>query len=237
MIPVIRHVNARKRDLEGHPFLKFLEDDTVGAESRMAFAPCLAPFVMGFADVNILGLRDEPSEDRFQQLVNDHSHEDDYHWPMYLDDLRTLELDTPRPLTETLEMLWSGDRIQTRRLTYGLMALARSADPALRIALVEAIEATGYVAWKSFLVAANAYTELTGRQLHYFGPEHAELETGHAMGADDIDHELRSIELSPQQREQAIAMVDEVFDLFTQMFAEQLEFAERQAEREPAYLG
>lgn len=62
------------------------------------------------------------------------------------------------------------------------MAFARAAGLALRIALVEEIEATGYIPWKSFLVAANAYTEPVGRRLRYFGPEPAELETATRSG-------------------------------------------------------
>lgn len=226
MMSIIRRVNERKRELARHPFLA---NDEVDAEIRMSFAPCLAPFVMGFADVNILGLRDEHSGDHLQQLVNDHTHEDDHHWPMYLDDLRTLGLDDVQSLTGTLKTLWGNEQLRTRRLTYELFAMARAASPALRIALVEAIEATGFIAWRNFLKAAKAYTAGTGRQLRYFGPEHAELETGHAMGADDIDHELRSIELSAEEREQAFQMVDDVFDLFDGMLTEQLEFANRRA--------
>lgn len=102
----------------------------------------------------------------------------------------------------------------------------------LRIALVEAIEATGFIAWRAFLKAATDYTAATGKTLRYFGPEHAALETGHAIGADDIDRELRRISLTPDERRQAIGMVDEVFGLFDKMLQEQLDYA--QADRIPA---
>lgn len=116
MMQVIRQINIRKRELGEHPFLQFLRNDSVGAEPRMSFAPCMAPFVMGFADVNIHGLRDELSGDHLQRLVNDHIHEDDHHWPMYLDDPRVLGSDFGGSLSPTLEWLWDDNRNRTRTL-------------------------------------------------------------------------------------------------------------------------
>ncbi len=233
MMPVISHIGQHKRTLSHHPFLTFLTNSAVDPHRRMSFAPCLAPFVMGFRDVNVYGLRDEsPGHVHLQGLVNEHTHEDDNHWPMFLDDLDALGLNAPTDLVSALRTMWSTECDRTRQLTYGLMALARSASPRLRIALVEAIEATGFIAWRAFLEAATDYTAATGKTLRYFGPEHAALETGHAIGADDIDRELRRISLTPDERRQAIGMVDEVFGLFDKMLQEQLDYA--QADRIPA---
>ncbi|MER7974735.1 hypothetical protein ABTX35_37985, partial [Streptomyces sp. NPDC096080] len=90
----------------------------------MSFAPCLAPFVMGFRDVNVYGLRDEsPGHVHLQGLVNEHTHEDDNHWPMFLDDLDALGLNARTDLVSALRTMWSTECDRTRQLTYGLMAL------------------------------------------------------------------------------------------------------------------
>ena len=234
MLLVIARINERKRELAQHPFLLFLANREVDPAERMAFAPCLAPFVMGFSDVNVFGLRDEGSNDQLQKLVNVHSYEDAEHWPMYLDDLETLGCNAPTDLVSVLRTLWSDECSRTRRLTYGLMNLVGLAAPAQRIALVEAIEATGFVAWKGFLKAATDYTAATGRELRYFGPEHAAMETGHAIGADDIDRELREITFADDDREHVLAMVDSVFALFAGMMDEQLQYARSHRSPSPA---
>ncbi|MFF5900138.1 hypothetical protein ACFY8O_30000 [Streptomyces argenteolus] len=229
MLAVIAAINKRKKGLAQHPFLASLTNAGIDSRRRMAFAPCLAPFVLGFADINTMGLRNDAvkDDDRLQALVNGHTREDDHHWGMYLDDLETLGYNRPARPTETIRFLWGDHCRDTRRLTYRLFALAEQATPPLRIALVEAVEATGFIAWRAFLKASEAYTADTGNVLRYFGPEHAALETGHAVGADDIDNELRDIDLGAQ-RPTALAMVDEVFDLFVSMLDEQLAYARHQ---------
>ncbi|WP_306360042.1 hypothetical protein [Nocardia sp. CC227C] len=225
MRTVLARIAVRKEELTGHPFLEYIADSSVDPAERLSFAPCIAPFVLGFADVNVLGLRDlDADHDRVQHLVNEHTYKGDHRWPMFLDDLETMGLNHATDRVSMLRELWGPDRQAGRQLVYGLMRLAVTAEPVERIAVVEAVEATGYVAWQSFLTASGDYFDATGRQLRYFGPEHAALETGHAMGGEDIGVELQHIELWDSQRRRALDMVDEVFRLFTAMLTEQLNF-------------
>ncbi|MFD4032648.1 hypothetical protein ACFWVP_19535 [Streptomyces sp. NPDC058637] len=211
MKAVIADINQHKRRLAQHPFLCHLTDRDSDPVERMAFAPCFAPFVMGFADINTMGLRDENAEhDHLQHLVNEHTREDDHHWPMYLDDLAAFGHDEPAGPVATIAALWGEQTARTRDAAYTIMGLARTSTPPLRIAIVEAVEATGFILWGAFLTAATDYTAATGRALRYFGLEHAELETGHAMGTDDIDRELRHIDLG-DARPQALANTATVF--------------------------
>ncbi|WP_157545745.1 hypothetical protein [Hamadaea tsunoensis] len=55
MLVVLRSLGRHRRDLAQHPFLSFLVDSQKDPADRLAFAPCLAPFVLGFSDVNVLG--------------------------------------------------------------------------------------------------------------------------------------------------------------------------------------
>lgn len=78
----------------------------------LAFAPCLAPFVMGFSDVNAFGLRDESNDDdHIQALVSQRTFEDARHWPIFLDDLEALGLNAPTVLTTALR---DPQSVQTR---------------------------------------------------------------------------------------------------------------------------
>ncbi|EDY47261.1 hypothetical protein [Streptomyces clavuligerus] len=217
MRSVLAHIAQHSERLARHPFLLGLADSLRDPVRRMDFAPCFAPFVMGFADINTLGLRDESADDDpLQHLINEHTREDDHHWPLYLDDLATLGLTTPADPVDTIRALWSEETLRTREAVYTIMDLARTTTPPLRLALVEAVEATGAVLWDAFLKAAADYTAATGRPLRYFGGEHAALETGHAMGADDIDRELSGIDLGAD-RPRALTITDTVFDRISGM--------------------
>ena len=107
------------------------------------------------------------------------------------------------------------------------MGLIEDTSPAVRLAVVEAIEATGDVAFTRFSNLANEFEKATGNTLCYFGALHKDLESGHAMGTEDIEEKLQKIELSPEEEAQAMKLADEVFDLFHRMFDEWMEYAQR----------
>ncbi|MCY1083513.1 hypothetical protein [Archangium lansingense] len=224
---ISERIEKNKQSLAQTALMLFVQDRSIDPRRRFSFVPCMAPFVMGFSDVNKYGLRDDASEDPVQQLINAHTREDDHHWGMYLKDLRTLELNSSLDLNGALRMLWGEDRKKTRQTVYGLMALIEDTHPGVRMAVVEAIEATGDVAFTHFSQLADEFKESTGQELCYFGHIHKELETGHAMGTEDIEAKLEEIALSPELEQQALALVDKVFALFASMFEEWMAYAQR----------
>ncbi|MEV0375362.1 hypothetical protein AB0I10_37295 [Streptomyces sp. NPDC050636] len=101
----------------------------------MSFAPCLGPFVIGFSDVGVFGLRDANTpDDRLQQLVNAHTYEDDHHWRICLDDLDTLGCNTSLDLVSALRMLWGDGLSSTPLLRSRRLRQRRSPQPVLAIA-------------------------------------------------------------------------------------------------------
>jgi hypothetical protein len=145
---------------------------------------------------------------------------------MYLKDLRTLELNFSMDLNGALRLLWGDDRKKTRQTIYGLMGLIEDTNPQVRMAIVEAIEATGDVAFTRFSELALEYEQTTGQELCYFGKLHKDLESGHAMGTENVEARLEEIVLSEEDEQKALALVDAVFELFTDMFAEWMAFAQ-----------
>lgn len=224
---ISQRIEQNKQRLAQTALMVFVQDRELEPRRRFGFVPCMAPFVMGFSDVNKYGLREDGSEHPVQQLINAHTREDDHHWGMYLKDLRTLELNSSLDLNGALRMLWGEDRKKTRQTIYGLMALIEDTDPGVRMAVVEAIEATGDVAFTHFSALADEFQKATGQELCYFGHIHKELETGHAMGTEDIEAQLEALELSPELEQQALVLVDRVFALFTSMFEEWMAYAQR----------
>ena len=95
MKQVLQHILRHKREYAERPFFRFLRDDALTPRARLAFFPCMAPFIMAFGDLNRHVLRDEESDDPWQRILNAHSREDDHHWPWYLEDYAKLGFDTP----------------------------------------------------------------------------------------------------------------------------------------------
>lgn len=224
---ILQHIEQRKTELARSPFISFLEDASVESRRRFGFAPCIAPFVMGFADLNKYVLREEASEDPVQQLINTHTREDDHHWGMFLRDLRTLELNVPMDFTGALEQLWGEHNKKARQLIYGLVALVSAERPVMRLVIVESIEAAGSVGFSRFSQVAREFEAQTGKRLSYFGEAHEQLETGHLTGSGNIEETLAALELTPEQVERGRGLVDRTFALFHGMGEELLAYARR----------
>ncbi|MFL5343246.1 MAG: hypothetical protein ACJ8AT_00525 [Hyalangium sp.] len=214
---VLEFIEQKKREQDASRFLAFIRDQSIHPGSRFSFVPCMAPFVMGFADLNKYVLRDEASQDPLQKVINTHTQEDDHHFGMFLRDLKTLGLDTSLNLSGALKLLWSEESRRSRQILYGLTALIASASPVMRMAIVEAIEAAGNVGFKRYNQTAAEFHQLTGLRLYYFGEAHLDLESGHAMGTENVEQKLSEIVLTPEQVEQACALVARVFELIIDM--------------------
>jgi hypothetical protein len=223
MKPVLQHILQRKRHYAALPFFDFLRNDTLGIAERLAFYPCMAPFIMSFGDLNRHVLRVEPSSDPHQQLINAHTHEDDHHWPWYLEDFSKLGFDVAALPSNTLRFLFSEACARNRLLSHQLAHLIWKSSPSVRLAVVEAIEETGNVLFALTTRLAQAYTQQTGVELRYLGEFHFRLESGHAMNNEHA--ELARIALEPAARNEAFERVDAVFDLFAGWTDELLQFA------------
>ena len=92
----------------------------VTPRQRLAFLPCMAPFILAFGDLNRYVLRDEPTGDPYQAMVNAHSREDDHHWPWYLEDFSKLGHDSPQAPSDTLRFHYSDSTAVKRRLALRL---------------------------------------------------------------------------------------------------------------------
>ena len=209
---IIEERIAQRRDeLARLPFFAFVEDDSLPPRERLAFAPYLAFFVMGFGDFNKYLLRDLDSNDPWQQVINEHTREDDHHWRWYLDDLRKLERARVLPFTDVLRFLWAEHTSKARQFLYRLCGLVHGADPRLRLAITQAVEGTGWVFFDGVAAAARSFTEETGMQLTYFGHFHMERETGHVMASGEALHAVEQLVLPEALRPAALEAVDLVF--------------------------
>jgi hypothetical protein len=223
MKPVLKHIFQLKRRYEQLPFFDFLRDESRSPQARLAFFPCMASFILSFGDLNRFVLRHEPTEDPYQRMINQHTYEDDHHWPWYLEDFSKLGHDTPTPGSDTLRQLFSDATITNRLLMLRLTHLIWSTPPVVRLAIIEAIEETGNVLFALTTEIAKAHERHTGNELRYCGEFHFALESGHAMNNDHA--ELAGITLNDDTRRQALGSVEQVFLWFTEWTHELLSYA------------
>ena len=223
MKTVLQHILRRKREYARAPFFDFLRDESLSVGERLAFYPCMAPFILAFGDLNRYVLRDEPSDDPHQRIINAHTYEDDHHWPWYLEDFAKLGHDQPAHPVQTLQRVWSEASARNRLLSHRLAHLIWGATPVVRLAIVEAIEETGNVLFALTARLAVRHQRDTGVELRYLGEFHFALESGHAMNNDHA--ELAAIELGAAQRDDAIERADQVFALFQDWTQELLAYA------------
>lgn len=231
MKSILEYIEQKKHELAQTPFLAFIADSSIDPVKRFAFVPCLAPFVMGFMDINRLILRNDASNEPLQQILNTQSREEDTHWKMYLRDLRTLDMDAAGDLGQVLKLLWGDDNRRTRQVVYELTSLfLRHEDLRMRLALVEAMEGTADVSFKVFTRAAGEYEEQTGKRLHYFGMTHELLEANHTMTSAAEVERLQRVEIPEDMRQEALKAIDKLYELFFVMFDELLEYARARGE-------
>jgi len=233
MQTVLTAITERKQAFAAQPFFAFLRDESLEPEQRLAFYPCMAHWVLSFADLNKYFLRTEAAGDELQQRVNVYSHEDDGHWRLYVEDFQKLGFHQMFDGTGWLGFLWSDETRANRMLSYRIAHLIMGATSVQRLAIVEAMEEAANVFFPLTLQLAEQIQEQTGIELRYLGHFHSNLEAQHT-GAGDHES-LARIELDDATRQRALVMVGEVFDLFDDWAEEVLRFAETHlSKRTPA---
>jgi hypothetical protein len=224
MKAVMRELAQAKRHYSKLPLFEFLRCESIAPRDRLAFLPGIAPFILAFSDLNRFVLREEASKDPHQLLVNQHTHEDDHHWPWYLEDLTKLGHDRSAHLTQVLRSYMKDDTQQNRMLMPRLAQLLFGATPIEKLIVVEAIEETGNVLFGLTSKLAAQIQAEGGPELRYLGQFHFARETGHAMHG--MDHRaLEAIPLTELERVRCLDLCFRVFDLFADWSAELLALA------------
>ncbi len=221
---VMRAIFEAKRAYANRPLFEFMRDETLSPRDRLAFFPCMAPFILAFGDLNKYVMRDEASTDPHQRLVNQHTYEDDHHWPWYLEDLTALGFDRSAAISQVLMFLYSDRTSVNRMLMPKLAHLLYDAPPVERLAIIEAIEETGNVLFSLTAGLARRIEAEERITLRYLGDFHFQLETGHAMSGAD-HRELAEIALDDAQRARCLMHVARVFEYFNEWTDELLAFA------------
>jgi hypothetical protein len=229
MKEVLELIEQKTQEFAQLPFFQFLKDTSIHPRKRLAWAPAIAPFAMNFGELNRLYLRKEPTNNKLQEIINNHTREDAHHWKWFLQDLEKLGVNKSLSFNEALKFLWSEELQKTRKLSQDLFTLSTiHDDPILKIVIIEVIEATGHTAQSVFAPVATELQRITQKEYRYFGEHHFQVESGHLAGVDNIEELLESIEITEEQKVKALEIVEQTFHSFTEFINEMFLYAKKQ---------
>jgi hypothetical protein len=221
---VLDFIEEQKKEFAQLPLFQFMRDESIDPRKRLSWAPWVAPYAMNFGDLNKHFLRQEPTTDKIQAMINVHTYEDDHHWVWFLEDLEKLGFNPSLKYTDTLRIVWSKHAEKSRLICHKLSLMLESqSDMLLKLVISEAIEATGHVVLFLTSEVSKQLEPLNKINYRYFGPPHFAVETGYPIGKENFEEFVKSLELPEDTRQQAFILVEQVFNLFTEMFQELME--------------
>ncbi len=217
MEEVLALIEKKKQEFAKSGLFEFMRDHSIDPRQRLAFAPCVAPFVMSFGEFNKYVFREEPTNDPIQEIINKHSYEDDHHWLWFLEDLETLGINRTLKFSDALNFVWSEETKASRWVTHQIFRYAFGATPISKLAIMEVIEATGNVFFSTAAPVAQELRTITQKELLYFGRFHLEVENNHSKDLPQQRRLIENIQLTIESRQEAFQIVEHLFEVFTEL--------------------
>jgi DMATS type aromatic prenyltransferase len=221
MQQVLEHLSGQRQTFARSAFMGFLQDERLTPQERLSFLPCVAPFVLGIADLNRTLMGREP------ELIPENPQES-AHWALYLSDLQVLGLSSTSDLTSMMRLLWGAEGSHTRRTLYELIDLAANASPATTQVLMLALHAAGSMSLGAFEQVARTFESRTGKEL--VGLRFLRAQLNHAPWAQ------QSVDVPPALAQDALEAIDEVFSLLGDLASHLLTYALHQLEVKRAQM-
>lgn len=227
MKDILSFIEQKKHEFSRLPLFEFMQDTKICPRQRLCFAPCLAPFVMDFGELNKTVFREEPTSDQLQKIVNQQTYEDDYHWIWFLEDLERLDLNCSMTLTEALEFLWGKVSQAAHRITHEIYRSTYQASPIQKLVVIEAVEATANVFFSFSSKVIQELDPIHAKKYRYFGGHHLAVDAAHTFHESAIKQKIfDQIEISGQEYQRLCEVVQSVFDAFSNLMSDLLSFVE-----------
>jgi hypothetical protein len=235
MKEILALIESKKRDFSQLPFFEYLQDRSIAPKQRLAFAPCAAPFIMSFGELNRLVFRDEPTNDPIQTIINKHTYEDDHHWLWFLEDLEKLKLNPSEPFTKTLELLWSKETSASRRVAYELYHHTVDAEAIQKLIAIECVEATGNTFLASSSKLIRELQNFPEQEYRFFGAGHLIVDTGHTYCSPEAKQLIEIINLTEASKKESIKLIEHIFAVFTNFVNELLIYSQSHCLEEASF--
>ncbi len=225
MKEVLALIENRKQEFALLPLFEYLQDRSIDPRQRLAFAPCLSPMIMGFADLWKDVFREEPTNNKIQALINLHTYEEQYHWHWLLEDMQKLELNQSLSFNDALKFIWGEETHKTRQVCHKIERCIFRGEPLKKLVALEVSEATANVFFSMTQQAANEMQGITKKQFRYFGGHHLGQENNHNINKSDALEVFEGILLTDEQRQEYFELVNQLFEAFAESMDELLAYA------------
>ena len=217
---VLDEIMTAKEHFARLPLFQRMQSECLTPRERLAFFPCLAPFVLAYSDLRNHAFRDDSRSDPIQKIVNAHCQTGDGEWTWYLDDLARLGFDRrERPATEVLRHYGAEGAQVSRMLGLRLARLLFDARPIEKLLMLEAINAACNVLFALGAALAARIERESSLQLCYFS---------HCLRPELRRSTVRVLSasgLSEHDRAWCLVLVGHVFMLFTDWCDELLTYS------------
>ncbi len=233
MKSVLALIEEKKQEFRQSPLIQFLQDKSISPQQRLAFAPCMAPFVMGFGELNKYVWRDETSKDPIQVMINQHTYEDDGHWVWFLEDMQKLGFNVSLNFNDALRFLWSDETQVARHTIYKLYQYTHQASPIHKLVVIEAMEAMADVFFSITTKVTQELNFLTTKEYRYFGITHYTVDSNHSIHSSETEELISTVLLTEDHEKAALELVTKVFDDFTLMLNAFLKYAQNHTIEKP----
>jgi thioredoxin reductase len=225
MRDIIAAIEKHKQEFARLPLFQYMRDKSIDPLQRLAFAPCAAPFVMSFGDINKNVLRDEPTTDNIQQIVNKHTYEDSHHWQWFLEDIEKLGFNRSLDLNNALRFLWSEETRISRQVAHELYRQSFQATPVRKLTVMQVAEATGNDIFAASTQVIAELGSMTQNEYRYFGESHLIVDSEHTYKSSAVEQLIESIQLNDTERVECLEIVESVFAVFAEFTHELLAYA------------
>jgi hypothetical protein len=225
MKSVLKHIAQQKQAFSQLPFFDYLRDERIDPRQRLAFAPCAAPFIMSFGELNKNVFRDESSDDRLQAIINKHTYEDDCHWVWFLEDLEKLGLNRGLSFRDALTALWNEETVCAQQVAHELYRYTHQCSPAQKLVVIEVVESTANVLLTASAKIIQSLEAKTHQKYRYFGSGHLDVDAAHTYCSDNVIQLIEEIELTDEDRAEKIEIIDRMFEVFAAFTHEMLAYA------------
>ncbi|RKP46095.1 hypothetical protein D7S89_18600 [Trinickia fusca] len=177
------------------------------------WSPLLIHLAMTFRDINKMYYHYENPGDQLERAINAHVNVDAEHWGMMVSDIKILGVnDKAHDCESAIRVIWDDLGFTVRKYMYSLISRARRCGecPLLKMASMEAGEATSKVFFTTSRRLAAMYEADTGNTLRYLGAEHIDSEVDNSIDSSVfLDQHL-----SDEKRMEAVSIVDDHFASF-----------------------
>jgi hypothetical protein len=220
---LVEMIEEKKAKFANLPIFEMMRSADVPLLDKVCWIPAFAPMAMTFGYIWEKALREEPTDDPVQALVNKHTYEDAPHNNWYPTDIESFDFGTSLTYADSLRFIWGKHTLKTWAATMSIIKTAAAAAPIVRLAIIRVIEAGADVCLTITCEITNKLQQEYGRRYPYWGAAHFSSEGKHTT-VDEVFDLLTRYSFTPEEKLKAVTAIELLFDELTECFDEMYEF-------------